>query len=318
MTRLDLEAQRRHKRRNRLQAALLLGGMAVVLGLCAWLMAGVAGLAVAAVAALATLVVRPRVSPEWLLRVYGGQPLPVAAAPEVHRLVQALAHRSGLRATPRLYYVPSRMLNAFAVGRPDESAIGITDGLLRSLTGRELAGVLAHEISHVRSDDLWIMTLADTLGRATHALAYTGLVLLVLGVPLLAAGTATVALIAVVLTVVPTIVTVLQLALSRSREYDADLEAARLTGDPDGLAGALHQLERAEGRIWERLLVPHRRRTPDTMLLRTHPPTEERIRRLRELVPQHAEFSAPDVLPVTQRYARVHQPIRLRLPGVWW
>lgn len=292
--------------------------MAVALGLCGWLIAGLTGVAAAAVAGLVTLAVRPGVSPEWLLRVYGGQPLPVAAAPEVHRLVQALAHRSGLSATPRLYYVPSRMLNAFAVGRPDAAAVGVTDGLLRFLTGRELAGVLAHEISHVRSDDLWIMTLADTLGRATHALAYAGMVLLVLGVPLLAAGTATVALVALVLTVVPTIVTLLQLALSRSREYDADLEAARLTGDPDGLAGALHQLERAEGRIWERLLVPHRRRTADTLLLRTHPPTEERIRRLRELVPQHAEFRAPDVLPVTQRYARVHQPSRLRPPGVWW
>lgn len=318
VARLDVEAQRRHKRRNRLQAALLLGGMVVVLGLCAWLMAGVTGVVAAVIAGLVMLVVRPQVSPQWLLRVYGGQPLPVAAAPEVHRLVHALAQRSGLRAAPRLYYVPSRMVNAFAVGRPDESAIAITDGLLRSLSGRELAGVLAHEISHVRSDDLWIMMMADTLGRATHAVAYAGMVLLVLGVPLLAAGTVMVALVAVVLTVVPTVVTLLQLALSRAREYDADLEAARLTGDPEGLAGALRQLERAEGRIWERLLVPHRRRTPDTLLLRTHPPTEERIRRLRELVPQHAEFSAPDVLPVTQRYARVHRPMRLRLPGVWW
>lgn len=318
VARLDVEAQRRHKRRNRLQAALLLGGMAVVLALCAWLMAGEAGAVVVALGGLLALAIRPRVSPQWLLRVYGGQPLPVAAAPEVHRLVQALAQRSGLRATPRLYYVPSPMLNAFAVGRPDESAIGITDGLLRSLTGRELAGVLAHEISHVRSDDLWIMTLADTLGRITHALAYAGLLLLLLGVPLLAAGSATVVLVAAVLTVVPTIVTLLQLALSRSREYDADLEAARLTGDPDGLAAALRRLELAEGRIWERLLVPHRRRTPDTLLLRTHPPTEERTRRLQELVSQGTGFNAPDVLPVTQRYARVHRPIRLRPPGVWW
>lgn len=318
VARLDVEAQRRHQRRNRLQAALLLGGMAVVLALCAWLVAGEAGVVVVALGGLLALAFRPQVSPQWLLRVYGGQPLPVAAAPEVHRLVQALARRSGLRATPRLYYIPSPMVNAFAVGRHDESALGITDGLLRSLTGRELAGVLAHEISHVRSDDLWIMTLADTLGRLTHGLAYTGLLLLLFGVPLLAAGTATVALLAAVLTVVPTIVTLLQLALSRAREYDADLEAARLTGDPDGLVAALRRLELAEGRIWERLLVPHRRRTPDTLLLRTHPPTEERIRRLRELVPQQAEFSVPDVLPVTQRYGRVHRPVRLRPPGVWW
>lgn len=118
------------------------------------------------------------------------------------------------------------------VGGRDDAAIGVTDGLPRHLSGREVAGVLAPEISHVRSDGLWVMTLADMVGRFTHALAYVGLLLLVVGLPLLAAGTVWPAVTALALTTVPTVVTLLQLALSRSGEYDADLEAAGLTGDP--------------------------------------------------------------------------------------
>lgn len=314
---LDLVAQRRHKRRNRLQAVVLLAGMVAVLALCAWVVAGAAGVGWVAIAAAILLAWRPTVSARWVLRAYGAQPLPPVAAPELHRLVAVLAQRAGLPAVPRLHYVPTRTVNAFAVGRPDESAVAITDGLLRALGGRELVAVLAHELSHIRADDLWVMTLADTVGRLTHALTYAGLLLLILGVPLLAAGTATVLMVASVLVVAPTAVTLLQLALSRSREYDADLEAAALTGDPEGLARALQVLEHAEGRIWERILVPHRR-SPDPLLLRTHPPTSERLRRLRELVPApQRRISAPDLRVLTGRYPTVTRPVRLRSPGVW-
>lgn len=326
MSHLDRHAERRHRRRNRLQALLLLTGMAVVLGVCAWLIAGRFGVTVVAVAGLLTLALRPTVPPEWVLRAYGAQRLPAAAAPQLHRFVEALAARAGLPARPRLYYVASPMLNAFAVGRPHDAAIAVTDGLLRGLSGRELAGVLGHEISHVRADDLWVMTLADTIGRLTHVLAYAGVALLALGLPLLAVGTAGPLLIAVILAAVPTVVTLLQLALSRSREYDADLEAARLTGDPAGLASALCTLERTEGRIWERILVPHGR-APDPVLLRTHPPTEERVRRLAELVGEDAgtqralglaDGALRDRAQPPVGYQRIARPVRLRRPGVWW
>lgn len=320
MAPVDLAAQRRQRRRNRAQAILLLAGMGGVLALCAWLLAGGGGLLIVVAGTVVALATRPRVPPEWVLRAYGAHPLPPAAAPELHRLVGALAARAELPARPRIAYVPSRAMNAFAVGRPHDAAIAVTDGLLRGLPGRELVGVLAHEVSHVRADDLWIMTLADTLGRLAHALAYAGLALLVVGLPLWGAGAEAraVLLVAVALTLVPTAVTLLQLALSRSREYDADVEAARLTGDPEGLAAALHRLERAEGRIWERILVP-RRRGPDPLLLRTHPPTEERVRRLRSLsLPRRRVIPVRDVPHPPAGYAPVRRPVRLRRPGVWW
>src|SRR5690606_10154600 len=285
LTVLDPRTHRRHRIRNVAQAALLFGGMAVVLGGLALLLAGAIGVPRVLLAFAVVVALRPRVPPRWLLSMYGARPLPYAVAPELHHYVAALAQRAGLPATPRLYYVASPMANAFAVGRPDDAALAVTDGLLRSLTAREVVGVLAHEVGHIRADDLWVMSLGDAVGRLTHALAYVGLLLLLLSLPLTAAGGSSPLWPAVLLTAAPTVVTLLQLALSRSREYDADLEAAALTGDPEGLASALVRLERLEGRIWERVIVP-RRRAPDPLLLRTHPPTAERVRRLRQLVPR--------------------------------
>ena len=315
---LDVRDLRQQRRRNVLHGLALLAGMVGVLSVTAWLLAGSQGLVAVGVAGLVLLLLRPQVPTSVVLRMYGAVPLPARAAPELHRLVAALADRAGLPATPRLHYVPSRLLNAFAVGRPDEAAVAVTDGLLRGLDGRELAGVLAHEISHVRADDLWVMSLADVLTRLAHALAYAGLVLLALGLPLLQAEATDIVLVALTLLALPTVVTLLQLALSRSREYDADLEAARLTGDPVGLARALAILERAHGRGWERILAPHRR-GPDPLLLRTHPPTEQRIQRLRALtpatryrVPIHAEGYAPT------GYDPVRRRPRLRATGVRW
>jgi heat shock protein HtpX len=314
--RLNEAAQRRQQRRNRVQGVLLLGGMVLTLGLCAWLLFGAEGLLWAVVLGAGGLVLRPRMRPEWVLRMYRARPLPVAVAPNVHQMVQTLAAHAGLPRAPTLYYVPTSMLNAFAVGRRTDAAIGITDGLLRNLTGRQLAGVLAHEISHISSDDLWIMTLADTVGRVTHAVAYAGLALLFLGLPMLAAGSPMLLLIALVLIAVPTVVTLLQLALSRAREFDADLDAVALTNDPVGLAEALRTLHAHEGRIWERILVPHRR-TPDPLLLRTHPSTEERVRRLLELSGPQAGLDVPAVPFPPAAFSPVTQRPRLRAPGIW-
>jgi heat shock protein HtpX len=309
--------RRRQQRRNRAQGLLLLSGMVLTLALCAWLIFGGDGVWWVVLLGIGTLALRPRMRPDWVLRMYRARPLPASAAPDLHRLVVMLARRAGLPRPPALYYVPSSMLNAFAVGRRSESAIGVTDGLLRGLTGRQLTGVLAHEMSHIRSDDLWIMTLADTVGRLTHGVAYAGLALVLLGLPMLASGAAVPLLISAVLIAIPTVVTLLQLALSRAREYDADLEAVTLTNDPSGLASALRTLEAREGRIWERILVPHRR-TPDPLLLRTHPPTDERVRRLLALSPPDAEpvgfrgepTPVAFLVPVTDRP-------RLRVPGIW-
>jgi heat shock protein HtpX len=315
---IDGRARRRYKIRNAGQAVLLLGGMVVLLAALAWLIFGLRGLLVVLVFGAVAGALRPEVPSRWVLSAYGARPLPQAVAPQLHRYVRALAERAGLPAAPSLYYVASPMANAFAVGRRDDSALAVTDGILRLLSGREMVGVLAHEISHIRADDMWVMSLSDTLGRITHGLAYLAVILLFLSLPFTMGGAFSPLWFAVILTVLPTVVTLLQLGLSRSREYDADLEAVMLTGDPNGLASALEQLERSEGRLWERVMVP-RRRAPDPLLLRTHPPTAERTRRLRALGPRDGREQLGDerrVFPAT--YPRVESPARLRFPGVRW
>lgn len=314
------ERQRRlHKLRNLAQSALLILGMLAVLGLCAFMVWGWAGLLWAIGLTGLSLLVAPSVAPEWVMRAYGARPLHPDDFPDGYALLRRLAARAGLERLPRLYWLPTELLNAFAVGRPERAAIGLSDGLLRALTPRELAGVLAHELSHVRNDDLWIMGLADVVSRLTSLLSWVGQFLLILNLPFLMADQVVVPWLVVLLLVfAPTIVGLLQLALSRSREFDADLDAAALTGDPRGLASALAKLERYQGRYWEEILLPGRR-MPVPSLLRTHPPTEERIRRLLDLYePVEAPLELPDRLAGPRTVRVVTGPPRWHRTGVWY
>lgn len=268
-----------HRLSNALQTAVLLAGMAVLAGYLGWTVLGVEGLVWAAAIVVIALALGPRVSPRLVLRLSGASELPPRQAPGLYRLVAALAERAGLARVPRLYYVPTRVLNAFATGQRDDASIAVTDGLLRMLDAREIAGVLAHEIAHVRSNDVWVMTLADVVGRLTGLLSFFGVGLLTALVPVAAASGMQIPLIPVaVMIFAPLISSLLQLALSRTREYDADLAAAELTGDPRGLAAALDKLERLQGGWMERMLMS---RVP--RWLRTHPDTRRRIRRLLEI-----------------------------------
>ncbi len=316
--RIDARTRRRQKVRNFVQGLALLGGMVLVFAVIAWLFLGTAGITVVVVVGLVLALVRPRVPSSWVLRVHGARPLPARAAPDVHRAVAVLAERAGLPRPPTLYYVASPAPNAFATGHGADAAVAVTDGILRRLTGRQLVGVLAHEISHVRAGDTRIMNLSDAIARLTHALSYSGMLLLPLSLPLTLAGYYRPLLAGLALVVLPPLTTLLQLALSRSREYDADLEGAALTGDPEGLASALEALERGGATIWERVLVP-RRRSPDPALLRSHPPTAERVRRLRLLRPDGGRRPLGGDAPMPPGgYPHVTGPPRLRRPGIWW
>ena len=218
-----------------------------------------------------------------MLSILGAQPLPRWAAPRLHEMLDVLAELTGLAQRPSLYYVASPTVNAFVVGRGEETAVAVTDGLLRLLNARQVAGVLAHEVSHLHHNDASIMRFSDLLARLTQWMAWIGLVSIILTLPLtLSSGLLEPLLVSSVLMLLPILASLLQLAMSRSREYDADLDAAALTRDPEGLAQALILLELSEGRIWERILVG-RAAPPDPLLLRTHPPTTERVRRLRAL-----------------------------------
>jgi heat shock protein HtpX len=264
---------------NALQTALLLGAMALLAGYLGWALLGAGGLVAAAVVALLFFAFAPRVSPRVVLRLMGAAELHPEQAPGLYRLLAALSQRAGLERMPRLFYLPTRVLNAFAVGRREDAAITLTDGLLRRLEGRELAGVLAHELAHVRSNDVWVMTLADLVGRITGTLSFFGLALLFVWLPIsLFSGGGLPLLPILVMIFAPTLSAMLQLALARTREYDADLAAVELTGDPRGLASALNTLEKLQGGWMERLFMA---RVPKW--LRSHPHSDERIQRLLEL-----------------------------------
>lgn len=308
---------RQHATRNRLQAAALLAAMGAYLALLGWLLWGTEG-ALGLLGGLALgAVLSPGVSPRTVMRLHRARPLHPREAPGLQAILARLAERAGLPAVPQLYYVPSPMLNAFAAGRPDDAAVAVTDGLLRHLDAREAAGVLAHEISHVRGNDLGVMGLADVFSRVTNLLSLLGQLLLLVSVPLLVFEGQAVNLGAVlVLVLAPGLTTLAQLALARNREYDADLYAARLTGDPVGLARALERIERLQGGFWERLLRP-RRGEPGPFWLRTHPETRARVARLLALraevpvVPELARlFAAPGRLDGLVR--RVSYPSRWR------
>jgi heat shock protein HtpX len=315
---LDPRVRQRQRLRNAVQGILLLAGLVTVAAGLAWLLFGLAGLVWMVLLGAVVGLLRPRIPARTILSFYGARPLPEVAAPQLHRIVRVLAERAGLPAAPALYYVPSPLTNAFAVGSGADAGLVVTDGLLRRLTVREVAAVLAHEVSHVRAGDVVVMNLADGLGRLVHGLSYVGMLSVFVTLPLMFAGDVRPLVLSAVLVVLPTVVTLLQLALSRSREYGADLEGAALTGDPEGLAAALETLERSDGRIWERTMVPHGR-VPDPLLLRTHPPTAERARRLRALMHRDAGRRLGGPEPAAPAgHPPVLGPPRLRFPGIRW
>jgi len=315
---LDQRERRRHKLRNLVQSVLLLCGMLAVLVICMGLLFGEDGAIWGLVGWGIALLFSPRVSPRLVLGLYRGERLGPDDFPDGFAMLRRLAERAGLERLPALYYVPSAAVNAFTLGSRSDAAIAITDGMLRTLTLRELTGVLAHELSHIRNNDLWIMNLADSISRLTGMMAFAGTLLIFVSLPMMLAGVVSFPLILVVLLMfAPTIGSLLQLALSRAREYDADLDAAGLTGDPVGLAAALEKLERLQVGGWERILFPGRR-MPDPSLLRSHPPTDERIRRLLAVQAPPGEHAAAQPVRLARHLPVIGTQPRWRPTGLWY
>lgn len=280
---MDAHLWLRHSFANRLQTLSLLLFLAAYLALLGWLLWGPGGLLWLLLIGAFFVLFSPTASPQLIMRLYRARPLARAEAPGLYRMLAELAQRAGLENLPTLYYLPSTMVNAFAVGTQRRAAIAVTDGLILTLHGQELYGVLAHEISHIRNNDIRVMSLADMAGRLTKALSTVGLVLLLINLPLVLLSEARVNWLGVLLLLLaPQLSVLAQLGLSRVREYNADLNAAALTGDPEGLARALIKLERLQKPFWQQLLLPGYR-VPEPSLLRSHPATEERVRRLLQV-----------------------------------
>jgi heat shock protein HtpX len=295
-----------------LQTLAILAMMAGLFGFLGYLLLGTAGLIIALSLIIVFLATSPRISPKMVLRMYGSRELRQDEAPALYGIMAELAALSDLKKRPRLYYIPSRVMNAFSVGSPHDSAIAVSDGMLRYLNLRELAGVLGHEIGHIRNNDLWIYALADMFTRITSALSLFGQALVIVYLPLWIFAHKDIPLTIIALLVfAPSLSMVMQLALSRQREYAADMGAVELTGDSQGLASALNKMEQYQRSVWDTFLRPGRK-LPEPSVLRTHPYTAERIKRLLALDEgrpfAHEQHGAllPDYFLVIERPPRWH------------
>ena len=299
----------RHRWLNRLQTALLVLTLLGIAAVAGSLLLGDGGLWLALAAAGFTLLLEPAAASGLTLRLYGARPLHPDEAPDLWAVLRELAARAGLPAVPVPHYVPSGVVNAFATGSKHHAAIALTDGLLRSLTPRELTGVLGHEIAHIANEDLRVMGLADSISRLTHLLALLGQIMLLFSLPALLWGTVAIQWPALLLLAVSPQLALL--GLSRVHEFDADRLTAELTGDPQGLALALAKIER-ESRAW---LLPGWG-NPEPSWLRTHPATAERIERLLELAPPPAMPPFPSARFVPEVTVSPRPP-RWRTGGLW-
>jgi len=279
---MDNEILVRHKFLNFFQSAAL---VLLLSGLLAYIAAAIAGEVLAWIAFASVLILfftNPVIAPQFILRMYNARPIDFYDAPRLYQLIEDIARRADLKATPRLYYIPSNVINAFSMGTPKDSLIAISDGVFRKLNFKELAAILAHEVTHVKNNDIRVMTFADIAGRFTKILSLLGQFLVLVNLPLILFTELEINwLPLLVMVFAPLLSDLIQLGLSRVREYDADLGSAILLGDAKPLASALTKMEHYKHNYLGGLFTPVQR-IPEPSLLRTHPPTEERVKRLLE------------------------------------
>jgi heat shock protein HtpX len=216
------------------------------------------------------------------------KPITEQEAPRLYEIVRELTTRAGLP-MPRLYMIPQDQPNAFATGRsPKKAAVAVTRGIVKLLSEEELRGVLAHELAHVRNRDILISSVAATIAGA---ITYLGYMLLWFGgdddSPLGLIGSLALVLLA------PIAASIIQLAISRQREFSADATGAEISGNPESLASALLRLEEGAKAIPMQVnqaseplyIVKPFSGGGIAKLFSTHPPIEERVRRLRQMRP---------------------------------
>jgi len=279
---------------NLFKTAVLLAALTALLVLIGDFLGGAQGMVVAFVFALAINFASYWFSDRIVLAMYRAQPVDEAAAPDLYRIVRTLTSRAGLP-MPRVYVIAEDTPNAFATGRnPEHAAVAVTEGTLRVLSEDELEGVLAHELSHVQNRDTLIMTLAATLaGAVTMVARMAGYAAMFGGRRSDDEDSGGGAFGAIIMMIVAPIAALLiQLAISRSREFQADASGARLAGRPWGLAKALEKLDvaarmepMAATPATAHLFIvnPLRGQGGLSTLFSTHPPIEERIARLRAM-----------------------------------
>jgi heat shock protein HtpX len=238
-------------------------------------------------------------SDKIVIKMYGGQETTAQDDPELYGLVQDLAQRAGLP-MPKVYILPQETPNAFATGRnPEHAAVAVTDGIRKILNKRELAGVLGHELTHVKNRDILVSTIAATLAGAISYLAQMAQWAMIFGGNRdrdEEGGSGNIFGLIVMMIVAPIAAMLIQMAVSRSREYGADEGGAKITGDPLALASALKKLHMGAQNIpleannatanatAHMFIVNPLTGHGLASLFSTHPPMEERIARLEAMV----------------------------------
>jgi heat shock protein HtpX len=258
-----------HRSENHRHSGHVMAGMVLLLAVCGFIVGGTDGVR-GVVAGGAVRPDEPEISPDVMERRFGARLLRPADMPQLFAHLREICRRAGLRQQPDLYYLPSpHSMNAYALGSARRSAIVLTQGLLDRMVPAEVAGILAHEVAHIRNNDGFAMTWATTLQRAVATLSLAALTM-ERGSPQHA-----LAPLGLFLASAPAIGQLLYLALSRVRELDADALALELIDDPRSLATALHKLELFHAGS----PVARQAAMADGVgrLLRSHPATAERV-----------------------------------------
>ena len=276
-----------------LRTTLLLGALTGLIMAIGQFMGGSGGLMIAFVFAVIMNFSSYWFSDKIVLRMYGAQEATEAQAPRLHSIVHNLTVRAGLP-MPKIYVIPSEGANAFATGRnPSHAAVAVTEGIMRLMDERELTGVLAHELAHVKNRDILISSVAATLAGVIMMLANMAQWMAIFGgfrgdddddgggfIGMMAMAF-----------LAPLAASIIQMAISRTREFAADKIGAEMCGDPMGLASALSKL----GLASERVPMDASPQTAHFFIVNplsgqsfarffsTHPPLEERISRLRSM-----------------------------------
>ncbi|MDO6386435.1 zinc metalloprotease HtpX [Uliginosibacterium sp. 31-12] len=276
---------------NWLKTSILMAGIVALFGVVGAMIGGKQGMILALLFGGAMNVFSYWFSDKMVLRMYNAQEVDEASSPYLYNMVRQLAQRAQLP-MPKVYIIDEHQPNAFATGRnPENAAVAATTGILQMLTERELRGVMAHELAHVKHRDILISTISATMAGAISALANFAMFFGGRdenGRPANPIASIAVALLA------PLAASLIQMAISRAREYEADAGGAAFCGDPDALADALQKIDYYARGIPMPVADEHPA-TAQMMIMNplsggglaglfsTHPPTEERIRRLRAM-----------------------------------
>ena len=277
---------------NVLKTMVLMVTLTLLLVAVGGLLGGRSGMTLALIIAFGMNFVSYWFSDKIVLRMYRARAVSEAEEPALYEIVRRLAHKAGLP-MPKVYVINEDQPNAFATGRnPEHAAVAVTNGIMRILSREELEGVIAHELSHVKHRDILISTLAAAIAGAISYLAQMAQWAMIFGGGRRDDDEGSSPIAAIVVMIVGAIAAMLvQMAISRSREYGADESGARLSGNPLYLASALRKLQTASQRIpmaanpatSHMFIVNPLSGGGITKLFSTHPPIEERIERLESM-----------------------------------